>query len=237
MKTPPEIKIIPAFAVPFGASFKADCGEMNRDLKLLFLSRESDEYRNKMRNSSDDTLVFESNFDLFTWEQKCVQALKQFMTSCVLETIGMVNKYQRKTVEEFDVYADAWYHITRNGGYFTNHNHPMASWSAVYCVTDGISEGESQDSAVTRFFHPQTAASTYLDAGNLNMNEAPFGFGHQVFKLQAGQILIFPSWVYHEVSSYMGNTERITVAVNYWFNHPNMNPQIGPKIYSGKRDG
>lgn len=234
MNQAPEVKIIPAFAVPFGASFLADCGQMNQDLKALFLSRESDKYKNPMRNSNETELVFESNFDLFTWEEKCVIQLKEFMTSCVKEIIGMVNQYKRKTVEEFDVYADAWYHITRKGGYFTNHNHPMASWSAVYCIADGIDDGDTPDSGVTRFFHPQTAASTYLDAGNLSMSQAPFGFGHQIFKLNAGQILIFPSWLYHEVSNYTGNSERIIVAVNYWFNHPKMDPQIGPKIYSGQ---
>ncbi len=235
MSKPPEVKIIPAFAVPFGASFMADCGQMNLDLKTLFLSRETEQYKNPMRNSVESDQVFESDFDLFTWKEQCVAKLKEFMTVCVLETLGMVNKYKRSKVSEFDIYADAWYHITRKGGYFTNHNHPMASWSAVYCVADGIEQGEEEDSAVTRFFHPQTAASTYLDAGNFNMTDTPFGYGHQVFKLQAGQILIFPSWVYHEVSPYMGNSERITVAVNYWFNHPQMNPQIGPKIYSGKK--
>jgi len=203
MNKAPEVKIIPAFAVPFGASFLADCGQMNAELKKLFLSRETDMYRNKMRNS--------------------------------VEAVGMLNQYKRSRVKEFDVYADAWYHITRKGGCFTNHNHPMASWSAVYCIADGIDDGDTPESGLTRFFHPQTAASTYLDAGNFNMTQAPYGYGHQVFKLNAGQILIFPSWLYHEVSSYMGNSERIIVAVNYWFNHPQMDPQIGPKISSGKR--
>lgn len=235
MKNPPKVEIVPAFAVPFGASFMADCGQMNYDLKALFLSRENDDFKNKTRNSEESDAQFESNFDVFTWEEKAVVQLKEFMTACVLETLGMVNKYKRSKVAEFDIYADAWYHITRKGGYFVNHNHPMASWSAVYCVADGADENDVGDSGVTRFFHPQTAASTYLDAGNLNMVETPFGTGHQVFKLQAGQILIFPSWIYHEVSPYLGNSERVIVAANYWFKHPDMNPQIGPKIYSGKR--
>jgi uncharacterized protein (TIGR02466 family) len=235
MNQAPEVKIIPAFSVPFGASFLADCGDMNKALGELFLSRETADFKNQTRNSTESDLVFESNFDLFTWKEECVTQLKKFMTSCVLELVGTINQYKRATVQEFDIYADAWYHITRKGGYFTNHNHPMASWSAVYCVNDGIDENDSPDSGVTRFFHPQTAASTYLDAGNFNMVNSQYSYGHQVFKLQAGQILIFPSWLYHEVSKYTGNSERITVAVNYWFNHPNMDPQIGPKIYSGNR--
>ncbi len=235
MRQPPKITVIPAFAVPFGASFMADCGQMNYALKALFLSRETDEFKNKSRNSEESKTQYESNFDVFTWEQQAVVKLKEFMTSCVLETLGMVNEYKPSKVAEFDIYADAWYHITRKGGYFVNHNHPMASWSAVYCIADGNDEDDTGDSGVTRFFHPQTAASTYLDAGNINMVSAQFGTGHKVFKLQAGQILIFPSWIYHEVSPYQGNSERIIVAANFWFKHPAMDPQIGPKIYSGKR--
>jgi uncharacterized protein (TIGR02466 family) len=233
MKAPPEIKIIPAFAVPFGASYLDD-PELNKELKALFLSRETSEFENKNRNSEESDLVFESNFDLFTWTDKCVVKLKEYMTACVIETIGMVNQYKRSTVAEFDIYADAWYHITRKGGNFTNHNHPMASWSAVYCIADGIDDADTESSGVTRFFHPQTAASTYLDAGNINMTHDHFSFGHKNFKLKSGQIVIFPSWIYHDVSTYTGNSERIVVAVNYWFKHPDMNPQIGPLIYKGK---
>ena len=235
MNLPNELKIIPAFAVPFGASFLND-PKMNQQLKKLFLARENDSYRNMSRNSEETDLVFESNFDLFVWKEQCVVQLKEFMTACVKETLGRVNQYKKSRVEEFDIYADAWFHITRKGGSFTNHNHPMASWSAVYCIQDGIDAADTPNSGLTRFFHPQTAASTYLDAGNLNMSDTPcYGYGHQIFKLQAGQIVIFPSWLYHDVSIYTGNSERIVVAANYWFNHPKMNPQIGPKIYSGKR--
>lgn len=235
MKQPPKIEIIPAFAVPFGATFLADCEQMNNQLKNLFLECETDEFKNKTRNSEESDLQYESNFDVFTWKQECVVQLKEFMTSAVLEMIGMINQYKRSTVAEFDIYCDAWYHITRKGGYFVNHNHPMASWSGVYCIADGADEDDIGDSGVTRFFHPQTAASTYLDAGNLKMSAAPYSTGHQVFKLKAGQMLIFPSWIYHEVSPYMGNSERVIVAANWWFKHPNMEPQMGPKIYSGKR--
>ena len=147
----------------------------------------------------------------------------------------MVNRYNRQTVKEFDIYADAWFHITRKGGHFTNHNHPMASWSAVYCVDAGVDKDDSPNSGVTRFFHPNPAASNYLDAGNLNMTKNHFSYGHQNFKLQSGQIIIFPSWLNHEVSQYTGNLERIVIAANFWFHHPNMNPQIGPLIHKGQR--
>ncbi len=233
MPSNPVVKIIPAFAVPFGAAVMPQAESLNRELKTLFLSREAEgnRYRNPNQNSIRADELFESHFDLFAWKEPCVQTLKKFITDHVLEMVGMVNQYKRATVNEFEVYADAWFHVTRKNGYFVNHNHPMASWSAVYCVDSGEKPGESlTDSGVTRFFHPNPAASQYLDPGLLQMTRAPFGTGHQVFKLEAGQLLIFPSWLMHEVSPYKGNGTRITVATNYWFHHPDMNPQQGPRV-------
>ncbi len=235
----PQINIQPAFAVPFGSTRLENAAELNQALKALFLTREQDgkKYRNPNQNSVVSDELFESHFDLFKWPEECIGTLRDFMTDGVLETIGMLNQYKRSRVAEFDVYADAWFHITRKHGYFTNHNHPMATWSAVYCVDDGEAEGESLDeSGVTRFFHPNSAASMYMDPGILNMTQGPFGFSHRCYKLKAGEMVIFPSWVYHEVSPYKGTGTRITVAVNYWFKHPLMDPQAGPQVRAGRRD-
>jgi predicted 2-oxoglutarate/Fe(II)-dependent dioxygenase YbiX len=37
------------------------------------------------------------------------------------------------------------------------------------------------------------------------------------FKLEAGQLVIFPSYVFHEVAPFYGSDTRITVATNCWF--------------------
>ncbi len=233
MPSTPKLQLIPAFAVPFGLTTVADAQALNAELKSLFLQREAegDRYRNPQQNSLKTRELFESHFDLFAWKEPCVQRLQKIITDHVLEMVGMINQYKRKTVDEFEVYADAWFHVTRKNGYFVNHNHGMASWSAVYCVDSGEKPGEPLiDSGVTRFFHPNPAASQYLDAGNLQMGLAAFSTGHKVFKLQAGQLLIFPSWIYHEVSPYKGDATRITVACNYWFRHPHMEVQQGPRV-------
>ena len=44
----------------------------------------------------------------------------------------------------------------------------------------------------------------------------PFGFGETAFNLRAGQLLLFPSYLMHEVAPYFGQRERITVAFNAW---------------------
>ena len=36
-------------------------------------------------------------------------------------------------------------------------------------------------------------------------------------RFDAGQLVLFPSWVLHDVKPYEGEGERITVAFNCWF--------------------
>ncbi|MBK9657707.1 MAG: hypothetical protein IPO66_20725 [Rhodanobacteraceae bacterium] len=45
----------------------------------------------------------------------------------------------------------------------------------------------------------------------------PYAYGPRNFRLAAGQLLLFPSWVMHEVRPYFGEASRITVAFNVRF--------------------
>jgi predicted 2-oxoglutarate/Fe(II)-dependent dioxygenase YbiX len=55
----------------------------------------------------------------------------------------------------------------------------------------------------------------YLDPGNAHW-QSPYGMGDIAFNLRAGQLLLFPSYLMHEVAPYYGQRERITVAFNAW---------------------
>jgi predicted 2-oxoglutarate/Fe(II)-dependent dioxygenase YbiX len=56
----------------------------------------------------------------------------------------------------------------------------------------------------------------YLDAANAKQ-VGPFGYGIRNVKFEPGQLVLFPSWVLHDVKPYEGDAERITVAFNCWF--------------------
>ena len=45
----------------------------------------------------------------------------------------------------------------------------------------------------------------------------PFGNGIRHVKFEPGQLVLFPSWILHDVKPYEGEGERITVAFNCWF--------------------
>ena len=45
----------------------------------------------------------------------------------------------------------------------------------------------------------------------------PYGVGAVEFRLAEGQLVVFPSYVFHEVAPFYGQDCRITVATNCWF--------------------
>ena len=56
----------------------------------------------------------------------------------------------------------------------------------------------------------------------LAVAKMPLPYGYQIanLRLEAGQLVLFPSWVLHDVKPFEGEGERITVAFNCWFTLP-----------------
>jgi len=218
------MELISAFAVPIGKAKFKGVDELNNNLKALFLNaeRHSDKFANKNRNSLRQREVFESHFELFNWDKPEIYQLKKLCMTQLISFVTQLSKIPLDEAKSWNYEVDAWFHITRNGGYFTTHNHPNASWSAVYCVSSGDNPPNKPESGVLRMIDFKANAAMYIDAANIKL-QPPFGIGNMVFKLTAGDFIIFPSYLLHEVAPYWGETERITVAMNCWFKDPKTN--------------
>ncbi|MFW5927442.1 MAG: putative 2OG-Fe(II) oxygenase [Wenzhouxiangella sp.] len=212
-----KLNINPAFSAPLVETRHPDSDELNRDLRRLFLEREGPEIEPVPKTPTLKHNVFESEFSLFAWPDEPVQALKHFVIGSVIRVGQTLNDYSDDQMQRLGVSNHTWFHITREAGYASVHNHPMASWSSVYCVDPGDDEGAlNPDNGVLRFHDARPAASMYLDPGNMHLRR-PYNHGSINYKLQAGQLIIFPSHLMHEVTPYHGRGERITVASNFWF--------------------
>jgi hypothetical protein len=119
-------------------------------------------------------------------------------------------------VARLQIQNHTWFHVTRYAGSFVAHNHPLASWSAVYCVRAGMRPAEHPDSGILRFLDPRHGSGAFLDIANSRLRP-PFALKPREVRLEEGQILVFPSYVFHEVSPFYGPDTRITVATNCWF--------------------
>lgn len=210
--------IAPMFAVPFAQEMLTDCEPVNTALKALFLEREAQGSRHANPHPSlrQQPGVFESEFEVFAWPEKPVQTLRAFAWQALGRTIQQLNGYSAEQMQRLQIFSHTWFHITRSGGFTILHTHPMASWSGVYCVAAGTHDADRPESGVLRFHNPHFYSNLFLDPGNARFTE-PFHHGSWSVPLKAGQLVLFPSWLQHEVLPYYGSDERITVAFNCWF--------------------
>ena len=211
-------EIVPFFAIPFGFARLDDSAPLNERLRETFLQRAAAgaAYANPRPITRRNQQVYESRFDLFRWPEAPVQHLKEFCWRELIRWVCELNRYDDKVRAQLLLYADSWFHITRRGGFFALHNHPMASWSGVYCVDPGGHEPQHPDSGLLSFVSPVLTCSMFLDAANTRL-QGPYAHGIRSLRLEPGQLVLFPSWILHEVTPFTGDGERITVSFNAWF--------------------
>jgi uncharacterized protein (TIGR02466 family) len=212
--------IVNMFAVPFAFSRYAAHERLNPALQRYILAAEKDgRSANPRPLTQRNAAVYESHFNLFRDPDAAIQELKKFCWDQLLAVVGALNRYDPPTLGRLQLYNDCWFHVTRRGGFFGLHNHPNASWSGVYCVAPGQHDGGAKDSGRLTFVNPMITSAMHMDAGIARM-QLPYAYQVAGISLEAGQLVIFPSWVLHDVKPFEGDGERITIAFNCWFTLP-----------------
>lgn len=194
----------------------APCERLNRELEALFLARETDEFRNPTPSHIPQAETFESRFNLFRWPERCVQELRTFVLNSLSRMVLETTSLRPEDLSRLTLHNHTWFHISRYAGSFIAHNHPMASWSAVYCVRAGEAAPGHPDSGVLRFFDPRRGANAYADPATSGLH-LPYAVKPLEIRFRPGQLIMFPSYVFHEVAPFYGRDRRITVATNCWF--------------------
>jgi len=210
------MEITAAFAVPICHARLESCDRLNRELEQLFLARETQEYQNPTPSHNPQPEMFESRYDLFTWPEPGVQELRKFMLEAVFRTAMAASEKAPAEFARLTLNNHTWFHVTRHSGFFVSHNHALASWSAVYCVKDGNDPAGAPRGGLLRLFDTRVGADAFQDPANQRLRQ-PFAAGDLDLQLRPGQLVVFPSYLFHEVTPYYGTDPRITVASNCWF--------------------
>ncbi len=76
------------------------------------------------------------------------------------------------------------------------------------------------ESGAVKFYDSRAAALMHVDPGNERVSPT-FGTTQIYLEHREGQLVIFSSWLMHEVLPYMGKSERIVVPFNCWVTREN----------------
>ena len=209
------IRITDIFTTPFVEAKIANQEAICEELRVLLLEREAegDKYRNEIRRVTQFGPLFESKFDLFRWDDAPVQKVARFCHASIGQVLAHTSDYTAEELQKLTFSYNAWFHVTRNGGFQGLHNHQNASWSGIFCVDPGDSPPDRPDSGLVRFHDPRGCSWFYSEAGNIRL-KMPFQHGAFDVSHRAGRLLIFPSYLNHEIFPYQGARPRIVIAFN-----------------------
>ena len=111
--------------------------------------------------------------------------------------------------------ANMWANINRSGHGNLAHTHPGAFWSGVYYVDDGGIAADPSLGGALEFMDPRGAAPVmYAPHLGFAMKGGLSGGANEVLQPKAGRMVLFPSWLLHQVRHYRGTAERISIAFN-----------------------
>lgn len=209
-----QATVSPLYAVPMLQAQLPGHEALNRELAALFLALEAEGDAHRAPERRDTQVgVYESNFELHQRREPCVERLFSFINQTLHGFIQGINGFGDADMGNIRMDMHSWFHVTRNGGFQSAHNHPNASWSAIYCVDRGDSDDPA--SGAVRFQDPKNDSLMYRDPANAQLQQ-PYLLGSTQLTHRDGQMVVFPSYLMHEVFPYRGQRPRIVVALNAW---------------------
>lgn len=124
--------------------------------------------------------------------------------------------FKDASAHDFDWRCQMWANVTPKGGMNDVHVHPGHLWAAVLYLRMGNEEDGEQD--VGGNFYVEDPRFPLITMRNPGMRLLGMdGNAQEIqpeFKLQRGNLLVFPAWLRHGVRPYTGDRERITIAIN-----------------------
>lgn len=180
-----------------------DSGELNRALTEIVLAAERDSPASTGRSNVGG---WHSDPGFVRREDPPIRDLAQRIQSLVREATGamMAPGKHRFSLE-------GWANVLRRGQYNSVHVHPNSTWSGVYYVTGNPppepGQGVAEFSGKIEFLDPRPAASATYAVENIMQRRS-------MLNPDAGTMLLFPSWLQHQVHPYFGPGTRISIAFN-----------------------
>jgi uncharacterized protein (TIGR02466 family) len=145
-----------------------------------------------------------SEGNLFDDPAEPIQALRQAAVLSVMEAVRSVTS--KIDPERFEMKLFAWMNMNPTGGFNAPHTHPGAHWSGVYYVRQP--KVETGNSGMIEFLDPRS------DLPNWRILQSKAFRPKRKIRPEAGEIVLFPSYLVHWVYPNETGGERVTIAFN-----------------------
>ena len=198
----PKDNVHNAFPTPIGVFELPNAADINPVLERVILEREQRDQGTVHSNRGG----WQSKPDMLEWGVPEIRELADSVWWAAAHLTGYTAKAQKFNVKQS---IQMWANVNRAGQYNQFHNHADCHWSGAYYVTVGdYSEEPVAGSGNIEFFDPRGAVNV--------MNYGPkadFG-AHIGMTPKAGQMILFPGFLYHGVNAFQSDQHRISVAFN-----------------------
>lgn len=151
-----------------------------------------------------------SSGNLFDETAPAFQTLRQAAEKAVHEATRKVTS--KVAPENLRLKIFAWMNMNPPGGFNAPHTHPGAHWSGVYYVNQP--DVETGNSGMIEFLDPRS------DLPSWRLLKASAFRPKFKIRPEAGQMILFPSYLMHWVYPNESDEERVTVAFNATFSKP-----------------
>ncbi len=213
MSTEPEI--VPLFATPLVTFDVPEAPALNAALRQAIEKREKAQPSTQHSNQGG----WQSTWDMDRWGGapaiKLLAIGRNIANRVTTDRKGAMVNGPHPGFFAVTWHGNMWANINRSGHGNEFHSHPGAYWSGVYYVDDGGIAADPSLGGELEFMDPRGPLPA-MNAPHLGI-AMPGGLAAGATEKvvpRAGRLVMFPSWVMHQVRPYRGSAERISIAFN-----------------------
>ena len=182
--------------------------DINPKLKKLILSKEKEMPSQKASNNGG----WQSDDKITAWGGNETDTI----VSAICQTLDQITVHFNRT----GTYRggvkwkiNGWANVNRKNNSNVTHIHPGAFWSAVYYVA---TDDDEKSGGAFQAFDPRGGLPLmYCPVLRLGLEGCMTAGNNETYRPREGQCLIFPSWLSHAVTPYVGDGTRISLAFNF----------------------
>ncbi len=210
-----SLEIVPLFATPLVILNVPDAAALNVELRRVIEQREQSHPSTQHSNLGG----WQSSWDMDRWGGapaiKLMAIGRNLANRMTMDRKGNPGSGPHPGYFAVTWHGNMWANINRSGHANEFHSHPASYWSGVYYVDDGGIAEDASLGGELEFMDPRGPLPAMFAphlaiamAGGLSAGAT------ERIPPKAGRLVMFPSWMMHQVRPYRGTAERISIAFN-----------------------